>query len=333
MSVLPKPPNKPAKPIKASQPAPTPYHAGMMAWGEQHPAVRSFLHYLQFERRYSNNTIAAYLSDLKQLDQHLQQQGQGLLTATPQLLRSWVISLAETDTLARSVSRKLATLRAYYKHLLATKAIAELPTLRLRAPKLPERTPSFVPTQDMASLFAQEAPTDFEDCRQLLVLELLYGTGIRLTELIGLMDVDINHSAQSIKVMGKRRKERIVPLHPQLLALISQYQSLRNEKFGASATHAPAQPLLVTDKNEPLYPVWVQRLVKSALGDVTTLGKKTPHVLRHTFATHLLNEGADLMAIKELLGHSSLAATQVYTHNAFEQLREAYQKAHPKGKG
>ncbi len=313
----------------APQPAPTPYHEGMMAWGEQHPAVRSFLHYLQFERRYSNNTIAAYLSDLKQLDQHLLQQGQGLLTATPLLLRSWVISLAETDTLARSVSRKLATLRAYYKHLLATKAITELPTLRLRAPKLPERTPSFVPTQDMASLFAQEAPTNFEDSRQRLVLELLYGTGIRLTELIGLTDGDINHAAQTIKVMGKRLKERIIPIHPQLAQLIEQYQRQRNEAYPTSA--APNRPLLVTDKNETIYPVWVQRLVKSALGAVTTLGKKSPHVLRHTFATHLLNEGADLMAIKELLGHSSLAATQVYTHNAFEQLREAYQKAHPKG--
>jgi integrase/recombinase XerC len=188
----------------------------------------------------------------------------------------------------------------------------------------------------MAKLFTPDLPTDFDGCRKRLVLELLYGTGIRLAELINIKDRDISLGSGSIRIFGKQRKERVVPILEALQTLITLYQGLRNQTLSSDPTSQhltnPEGHLLVTDKNEPMYPVWVQRLVKAELGTVTTLDKKTPHVLRHTFATHLLNEGADLMAIKEILGHSSLAATQIYTHNAFEQLREVYQKAHPKGR-
>lgn len=292
------------------------------------------------------HTLTAYQHDLAQVQEFLGAQGLTDLLALKTLhLRGWLMALHEQHLEPRSIARKLATIRSFYKFCSSQGALTNNPTAALRTPKIPKRNPGFVPESDAQALGAGNAQKKpeaantapekeidpewqlFHALRRTLVLELLYSTGIRLSELIGIKDRDISKAGGTLTVIGKRNKMRVIPLLPNLLAQIEQYQAERRRLLPAHDSGT----LLLTDAGEPLYPVWVQRLVKAALQDVTTLEKKSPHVLRHTFATHLLNNGADLMAIKEMMGHSSLAATQVYTHNAIQEMKAAYAKAHPKG--
>ncbi len=225
----------------------------------------------------------------------------------------------------KSVNRKMASVKAFYKFLLAREYVASNPTGRLKSLKVDKKLPSFVRESEMITLLDQiEFSRDFFGARDRLILELLYATGIRLTELINLSDPDVNLYQGSIKVLGKRNKERVIPMAEFIVKSIKEYQQLRNAEFGY------CDYLLVTDSGNKLYPMMVYRIVKKYLDQVTTIAKRSPHVLRHTFATHLLNKGADLNAVKDLLGHTSLAATQVYTHNSMEKLKSVFDQAHPK---
>ncbi|MCD8539166.1 MAG: tyrosine-type recombinase/integrase [Leadbetterella sp.] len=279
-----------------------------------------FLSYLQNERRLSPHTVSGYRTDLLQLSDFLP--GKTLESASSDDLRAWIVSLSESGLENTSINRKIASLRAFYKFLIRRKRISKDPSDLLKSLKTPKRLPVFLEEKNTSHLFELiEYAPDFSGVRDKLILELLYGTGIRLSELIGIKETDVDRNR--VKVLGKRSKYRIIPLHENLVRLIDQYLALKKER----PEHGH---LLVTDKMEPLYPVFVQRKVKHYIRQVSTLQKKSPHVLRHTFATHLLNHGADLNAIKELLGHANLSATQIYTHNSISKLKEVFKKAHPK---
>ena len=291
--------------------------------------IETFLQHLTFEKRLSQHTLTAYAKDLEQFKEFLEKtyQLQDLAKADFRMIRGWAVSMVEAELHHRSVNRKLATLRSFYGYLLRCKAITINPMLRVSSLKTDKPLPQFVEEKSLQLLFDEITfPLDFEGTRDRLVLELLYGTGMRLAELITLRDGDVNAYDQTLRVFGKRSKERVVPIYKGLVEMIKQYQQFRNEQF----SNPPGQSLILTNKGEPAYPVLIQRIVKKYLSAVTSLQKRSPHVLRHTFATHLLNNGADLNSIKDLLGHSSLAATQVYTHNSIEKLKKIYKQAHPK---
>jgi integrase/recombinase XerC len=288
--------------------------------------IASFIDFLQFEKRASKHTISAYQVDLEQFRQYLTAQYECDTPEAAQsvMLRSWVVSLMEGGLNPTSINRKIASLRAYYGFLRRKGLISKDPTKILAALKTRKKLPAFVDEKAMELLF-NEVPfaEDFPGLRDKLVLELLYGTGIRLSELIDLQMSQVDLAGRTIRVFGKRARERIVPVSGALSQLLKSYLHL----------WAPAENagnLILTDAGKPAYPVLIQRIVKKYLSAVTTLTQKSPHVLRHTYATHLLNRGADLNAIKELLGHSNLAATQIYTHNSIEKLKKTHQQAHPK---
>jgi integrase/recombinase XerC len=294
--------------------------------------VDDFLQHIRFEKRLSHHTVTAYKNDLEQftaflltecaLDQPAQ--------ADFRHIRSWIVSMVEAELDKSSINRKIATLRNYYGFLLRHKVITIDPTTKIQALKASKRLPQYVEEQPMETLLSDTEFSDtFEGVRDKLVLELLYGTGVRLSELTGLKTADINLYNKTITVLGKRNKHRIIPLTQPLFDLIQAYQRLKEQEFSGQADQTA---LIVSDKGIAAYAMLIQRIVKRHLTLVTTLEKKSPHVLRHTFATHLLNRGADLNAIKDLLGHSSLAATQIYTHTSLEQLKKTYDQAHPKAK-
>ncbi|SHK26688.1 tyrosine-type recombinase/integrase [Hymenobacter psychrotolerans] len=291
-----------------------------------------FFNYLRSERRYSAHTLLSYQTDLRQFAAYL------LATyelpdpaqADHTLIRSWVVTLMQQDLDPRTVNRKIACLRSYFKFLLTTGVISRNPMLRIKAPKMAKKLPDFVPEDSLNGLLNSfEFPDTFAGIRDQLVLELLYGTGIRLSELIGIRPDDVSLPGQTVRVTGKGNKQRIVPLNPTLVAVLTNYIAFRKREFGPEG-NAQAT-LLVTDKGEPLYEKLVYRTVKHYLSQITTASSQQhPHVLRHSFATHLLNKGADLNAIKELLGHANLAATQVYTHLSIDKLKSVFEQAHPK---
>ncbi len=289
--------------------------------------VDFFINFLTYEKRSSKHTITAYRTDLLQFQGFLEGEFD---TETPQTatfneIRAWIVSLSEKGNDPRSINRKIASLRSFYAYLLKLSKIEVDPTIKVKSLKTGKKLPSFVEEKSINNLLNDSFFThDFSGIRDLMVLELFYGAGIRLSELIGLEIKDIDSNANKITVLGKRNKYRQIPLTRGLVAKMDSYLDLRNEQFGKSGF------LFLTDTGKKLYPVFVQRLVKKYLGRVTSLKQKSPHILRHTYATHLLNKGADLNAIKELLGHSSLAATQVYTHNSIDKLKEIHKKAHPK---
>ena len=290
--------------------------------------VDSFLKYLQYEKRFSVHTTSAYKQDLDQLTEYLNSTYEisDPKEATHSLLRSWVVSLMEEGLAPTSVNRKIATLKSYYKFLQGRSVIDQNPALKLRPLKTEKRLPSFVRENEMTVLLDQiPFAEDFSGTRDKLIFELLYATGIRLSELIGLKDSDINFYQNQIKVLGKRNKERIIPIPDSVAVAIKSYIKVRSAEFPECENF-----LILTDSGTKLYPVFVYRTVNRYLNLVTTISKKSPHVLRHTFATHLLNKGADLNAVKDLLGHTSLAATQVYTHNSMEKLKSVFDQAHPK---
>ena len=289
--------------------------------------IERFIRYVRYEKRFSPHTIKAYETDLLQFQTFLTTYEATLAEATHTLVRSWVMECMEADTGAKSINRKISSLRSFYKFLQREGLVDKNPMAQVQAPKIPKRLPVIVEEAKLNTLLDDEAlfPSGFEGLRNRVVLELLYGTGIRLAELLGLKNSDIDDYNQQIKVLGKRNKERIIPLAKPLYAMLNVYIDQKNE-LGFTST----DKLIVTDKGTPAYPQLIYRLVKQALGEVSTQDKKSPHILRHSFATALLNKGAELTAIKELLGHANLSATQVYTHNSIEKLKSIYKQAHPK---
>lgn len=291
--------------------------------------VSYFLQHIKYEKRLSHHTVTAYESDLNQLWLFLQNTYEltGLEKTDFQQIRSWIVSLVEEGIENRSVNRKIATLRAFFSFLIRHKVITADPMLKVKALKTDRTLPKYVEEKPMEMLFEEiQFPDGFAGVRDRLVLELFYGTGMRLAELIGLKTNDINLYNNTLTVLGKRNKHRIIPLTKHLRDFLQQYLHLRKDLCHDDQ----ALPLILTDNAHAAYPVFIQRLVKKYLTYITSLEQKSPHVLRHTFATHLLNRGADLNAIKDLLGHSSLAATQIYTHNSIDKLKKVYEKAHPK---
>ena len=287
---------------------------------------QKFLDYIRFEKRYSVHTVISYSRDLDQFEIYLGEvyELNDLLEAGHQMVRSWIVKLMEVGITARTINRKLSTLKSFYKYSLRQGEITKNPMNKVVAPKTAKKLPEFVEQDKMQLLFRDDVfSDDFASLRDRLMLELLYATGIRLSELVGLKESDV--SANAIKVLGKRNKERIIPVGNFLMELIQNYLNKKKE-----ISLKQNEYLLVTDRGDKLYDKFVYRKVNYYLGVITTANKKSPHVLRHTFATHMLNNGADLNAIKELLGHANLSATQVYTHNTIEKLKNVHSQAHPR---
>lgn len=290
----------------------------------------TFEHYLRYEKRYSEHTVLAYMTDLRQFEGYLKDQYdcKNLAAASSQMIRSWLVQHMQAGMAERSIRRKLSTLKSLYKYMRVHGHVEMNPARAILPPKLPKRLPTFVSEGAMNNLFdGIEYGADFAGVRDRLVIELLYTLGLRRAELIGLEESHIQFERKQILVFGKRRKQRLLPLLPQTEKIILNYLNLKKDKFGETKN----MQLLVTDKGSILYPMFVYRKVKRYLEIVATQTNLSPHVLRHTFATHLLQRGADLQMVKELLGHSSLAATQVYTHTNIEQLKSLYKSAHPRG--
>lgn len=243
------------------------------------------------------------------------------------MIRSWIIQLVDSDMKAISVNRKIASLKTFYKFLMRQEVISKNPMQKIRVLKTKKRLPSFVKEGDMVNLLDTTTfDESWEGWRDKLILEFFYATGMRLSELIQLRESQINMHARTIKVLGKRNKERVIPFPESIVNIIEGYKKVRNREISVK-DHGF---LFVTDRGEPCYPMMVYRIVKKYLDQHTTSEKRSPHVLRHSYATHLLNKGAEINAVKDLLGHSSLAATQVYTHNSMEKIKKAFDQAHPK---
>ncbi len=289
---------------------------------------REFEQYLTAERRFSKHTIKAYLDDLSQFLSFLEEEYgiSGMDDVDHRNIRNWVVHLVTENNLSsRSVNRKLSALKTYFKFLIREQIITSDPMAKVIAPKTEKRLPEFVDEKSMLQLESKEVFDDsLEGKRDRLVIELFYQTGMRRAEMINIDLKDIDLPGKSLVVTGKRNKQRIVPLSAHIIKVMRVYLSERNELFGDSGR------LILTSKGKPAYPELIYRIVRSYLSMVTTITKKSPHVLRHTFATHMLNNGADLNTIKELLGHANLSATQVYTHNTFEKLKSIYNQAHPR---
>jgi integrase/recombinase XerC len=292
-------------------------------------STQDFLNYLTFQKRYSKHTVISYQNDLKGFFDFifLQYQSIALKEISAPMVRSWLASLKENKAASKTINRKISSLKSFFKYQLKMKNIAVSPMATTSSLKVSRRLPSFIEQKDINTLLTD---TDFgsswEGKLNYLILELLYQTGIRLNELIHLQEGHIDKQTNTIKVLGKGNKERIIPVNNQLLQLIDKYISEKRIQFPESSNIY----LLVSKKGKILYPKYVYNMVKLNLGRVSTNERKSPHVLRHSFATHLTNNGAQINAIKELLGHSSLAATQIYTHNSIEKLKEVHKLAHPK---
>jgi integrase/recombinase XerC len=289
----------------------------------------SFINYLTYEKRYSSHTVVAYKNDLDQFVQFcIQMVGEFNVKKTDaKLVRNWIVQLMEKELSARSVNRKIASVKSFFKYLAKEQIVENNPATYLSLPKIRKKLPNFVEERNLNHLLDDGFfSNDFKGFRDKLVIALLYGTGIRLSELLQLKDSDIDTKMCLIKVLGKRNKERIIPYPVSINQLLKMYIESRNK----SVEHK-IERLLVTEKGKEVYEKLVYRVVTQNLAKITLLEKKSPHVLRHTYATHLLNRGADLNAVKELLGHSNLAATQVYTHTTFERLHDIYKQAHPRG--
>ncbi|MBN3034408.1 MAG: tyrosine-type recombinase/integrase [Bacteroidales bacterium] len=292
--------------------------------------IGEFIRYLEYEKRYSVHTVRAYRTDLEQFREFLSAI-YGLeqpCEADPVMVRSWVVSLMEASLDARSVNRKLSSLKSFFRYLRKQGHSTESPLTRVTAPRTRKRLPEYVEQEQMDLLLDEvDFGQGLTGQRDRLIIEILYFTGIRLSELVNLKHSDIDLYRDHLKVLGKRNKERIIPFGKELRASLADYTRMKEK---AGFFRGPGDYLLLTDKGKKVYQKLVYRVVNSYLSRVSTLKKKSPHVLRHTFATHMLNNGADLNAVKELLGHANLSATQIYTHTDIEKLRSVYRQAHPR---
>lgn len=285
--------------------------------------IKGFEKYLSLEKRFSKHTVIAYINDVKQFYEFAKI-SENEIVETHHLIRAWIVDLIEKGISKRSVNRKISSLKTFYRHLIRQNKLEDNPLEKIVTPKTSKNIPEFVPETDFDS-YDELFSDDFSGVRDKMIFEMLYITGMRRAELVSLTNSQIDMSNRQIKVIGKRQKERLIPITDYLAKNITYYIYKKNEieEFDKLA-------FILTDKGKPVYDKFIYRVVQKYLSQMTTLEKKSPHVLRHTFATHLLNNGADLNAIKELLGHSSLSATQVYTHNSFEKLNTIYKQAHPR---
>ncbi len=293
------------------------------------PHVQSFLDYLRYEKRYSQHTIISYQNDLEQFFSYLNNQYQGttITGIMPAFIRSWLAEMKNEAMTAKSLNRKISTLKSFFKYHIRIGTITASPMWSVVTPKISKRLPEFVKESDMKDIFQYlQFPDNWKGKTDRLLLMLFYQTGMRLSELVNLKEVQVDFSKQVIKVLGKGNKERVVPVSAELIGQFKEYRQAKRKEI----ENVDAVYFFVLENGKKLYPKYVYLGVKKYLSEVTTLNKKSPHILRHTFATHLTNNGASLNAVKELLGHSSLASTQVYTHNNIEKLKEAHKKAHPK---
>jgi len=291
--------------------------------------VEAFIQYLRYEKNYSTHTVVAYKRDLSQLMAYVKSEFQ---VTQPELidsdmLRAWMVSLMEEGISARSVNRKLSSVKSFWHYLMRQGCTSVNPVQKVLAPKTNKPLPVFLKEDEMENLLKPSnfLNNEFVAERDHLIIDLFYSTGMRLSELIGLTDEQIDLNAGLLRVTGKRNKQRLIPFGPALKEAISSYKTNRDRQFSEKPLR-----LLVREDGLPLYPQLVYRMVHRKMSEVATLTKNSPHVLRHTFATTLLNRGAELNAVKELLGHSSLSATEVYTHTTFEELKKVYKQAHPR---
>ena len=290
--------------------------------------IKSFLDYLRYERNYSEKTVLAYSEDIKQLQEFAQEEYGRFnpLEVEAELIREWIVSLMDRGYTSTSVNRKLSSLRSFYKYLLRQGEVTVDPLRKITGPKNKKPLPSFLKENEMNRLLDDtDFGEGFEGCRDHLIIEMFYATGIRLSELIGLDDKDVDFSASLLKVTGKRNKQRLIPFGDELKEGMLEYVNVRNEQVLESGG-----AFFVRKNGERLYKNLVYNLVKRNLSKVVTLKKRSPHVLRHSFATSMLNNQAELGAVKELLGHESLTTTEIYTHTTFEELKKVYEQAHPR---
>ena len=292
------------------------------------PLINSFLNHIKLEKRYSANTHEAYQRDLKQFNTFIDVtfKQDRIENTEHNSIRSWVISLMDEEYSATSINRKLSSLKAFFKYLLKEKIIKSNPASKIKPIKTPNRLPEFVEPEKLNSILdSAYDQSDFNSILEILLVEFFYGTGVRLAELMNIKNEDIDLHQNEIRVIGKGKKQRVIPLNNTLLHLIPFYLSKKADLKSNNQDY-----FFVKENNQKVSKSYVYRTVKKKLNEINTQTKTSPHVLRHTFATHLLNNGADLNAIKDLLGHSSLASTQVYTHNDLDKLKKVFRQSHPK---
>lgn len=291
--------------------------------------INKYIEYLRYEKNYSSHTEISYFTDLSQFVDFLQKfhPEVELQTVDSDVVRLWLVQLMRDKVSPRSVNRKLSALKSFYKYLLKNKEVSINPTLRVVGPRMSKPIPVFVNDKDMEMLLedVNVECNDFVASRDNIILEMFYVTGIRRAELIGIKDVDVDFHTRTVQVTGKRNKQRLIPLSEAMCDRLKVYMQKRDEEVEKSS-----DALFVKLDGQPLYPMLLHKLISNQLKTIPTLAKTSPHVLRHSFATSMLNNGADINAVKELLGHSSLAATEVYTHTSFEELKNIYNKAHPR---
>lgn len=292
--------------------------------------IEKFLQYIKYEKAYSSHTFISYQTDMKQFSAFVEQQKGRFnppdITSTD--IREWVLSIMNDGVGARSVNRKLTTLRTFFHYMMKEGIVEKDPMVKVKPPKMQKRLPVFLREEQMETLLDGDQnvfPDDYEGKRDKLIIEMFYNLGVRLSELINIKDSDIDFDRKTVRVTGKRNKQRYIPFGNSLKSDILAYVNDRNTEVGQGDGW-----LFLRKNGEQLYPVLVWRVVEKYITSVSTLSKRSPHVLRHTFATAMLNNGADIDAVKELLGHANLAATEVYTHTTFERLRTIYKQAHPR---
>jgi len=290
--------------------------------------ISSFYRYLEYEKRYSKLTLVTYETDLRQFCGFLEfEKINRWQDVTSKVIRRWMVELLNDGITPVTIHRKISALKSFFRYLMREQALESNPVSGVIIPKKPKRLPVFVKEKDM-NLLLDTVPfsNNFEGIRDKFIITLLYGTGMRLSEMVNLRISNIDFGQKIIKVLGKRNKERIIPFFKELEKEITKYLTARNEAFPDAGTDI----VILTSKGKPAYPKLIYRVVNKYLALVSTINKKSPHVIRHSFATALLNHGADLNAIKELLGHANLSATEIYTHNSFEKLNNIYKQAHPR---
>lgn len=291
--------------------------------------IQEFLNYLTFQKRYSQHTIISYKNDLSAFFDFIivQYNFVSISEISPSIVRSWLASIKENKASSRTINRKISTLKSFFKYQLKIKNITSSPMSSINSVKISRRLPSFIAQKEINTLFQYvDFPDTWEGKTDHLLLQIFYNTGIRLSELVNLKESQVDKSNGVIKVLGKGNKERLLPVNNKLLIEVDDYLAAKRIRPGVEVNEF----LLENEKGRKLYPKYVYRVVKKYIGTVSTNERKSPHVLRHSFATHLTNNGADINAVKELLGHSSLASTQVYTHNSIEKLKDVYKLSHPK---